>query len=86
MQDWTKRSLETRLKKSLAHDWIPEKDAHRYPLREYYVELQWTRTIRKGMKRETVTLTSLPDLIKKMQEERRYDGTVIIEGESCCQR
>ena len=64
IQDWTKQSLKTRLKKSLAHDWIPEKTSHKFPLRQYYVQLEWKQKIRTAMGSKTVTLTSIHDLIK----------------------
>ena len=66
IQDWIKDSLKRRLNKSLSHDWIPEKRAHKFPLRQYYVQLEWKKKVRTAMGSETITLTSLNDLIKQL--------------------
>ncbi len=41
--------------------------SHKFPLRQYYVQLQWKKKTRTPMGSETVTLTSLYDLIKDLQ-------------------
>ncbi len=63
-----------RLKKSLSHDWIPERSAHKFPLRQYYVQLEWKKKIRTAMRSETVTLTSLHELIKEITSEMSNDN------------
>ena len=66
IQAWTKESLKTRLNKSLSNDWIPERSAHKFPLRQYYVQLEWKQKIRTAMGSETKTLTSLHELLKEI--------------------
>ncbi len=75
IQDWTKESLKRRLKKSLSNDWMPQQSAHKFPLREYYVQLEWKQKIRRAMRSETITLTSLHDLIKQLGIATRNDKT-----------
>ncbi len=50
----------------MSHDWIPERSAHKFPLRQYYVQLEWNQKIRTAMGSNTVTMMSLHDLIKDM--------------------
>ena len=69
IQDWIKLSLKRRLNKSLSHDWIPERSAHKFPLRKYYVQLEWKQKTRTAMGSETRTLTSLHDLVRQMTSE-----------------
>ena len=69
----------------MAHDWIPEDRAHVFPLRKYYVQLEWKKKIRHALTTETVTLTSIHELIKQMQSESSGEGphsgnSVLIEG------
>ena len=66
IKEWTKQSLKRRLNKSLSHDWIAERSAHKFPLRKYYVQLEWKQKVRTAMGSETRTLTSLHDLIKEI--------------------
>ncbi len=85
IQDWNKDSLKRRLQKSLAHDWIPESRAHVFPLRKYYVQLEWRKKIREAMRTKTGTLTSIHELIQEMQSEssgefHQSGNTVLIEG------
>ena len=94
IQEWTKQSLKRRLNKSLSHDWIPEKSAHKFPLRQYYVQLEWKQKRRTAMGSETRTLTSLHDLVKQMtsatsgtsqevaaNQPQNNAPSVIVEGE-----
>ncbi len=89
IQDWTKQSLQRRLHKSLSHDWIHEKTSHKFPLRQYYAQLEWKKKIRTAMGSDTVTLTSVHDLIKQLTRPEAIGGTgntrqkamsVMIEG------
>ncbi len=93
IQGWIIQSLKRRLNKSLSHDWIPEKSSHKFPLRKYYVQLEWKQKVRTAMGSESVVLTSLHDFIKQIgggtcdmnqQAEvmhHQYDGlSVIVEG------
>ena len=67
--EWTEQSLKRRLNKSLSHDWFPEKSAHKFPLRQYYVQLEWKKKIRTAVGSDRVTLTSLHDLVKQLTSE-----------------
>ncbi len=74
IRDWTKQSLKRRLHKSLSHDWIHEKISHKFPLREYYVQLEWKKKIRTALGSNTVTLTSIHDFIKQLTMEDSVEG------------
>ena len=63
---WTQEALKTRLRKSLSHDWIHETTSHKFPLREYYVQLEWEKKIRTAIGSKTVTLTSIYELTKHL--------------------
>ena len=88
IQECTKESLKRRLQNSLSHDWIAESRAHAFPLKGYYVQLNWSRKIRKAMGTETVTLTSLHELIKEKMKannaanhKKKSGQSVTVEGE-----
>ncbi len=83
IQGWIKQSLKRRLHKSLSHDWIHEKTSHKFPLRQYYVQLEWKKKIRTAMGSETVTLTCMQDLIKHLTDSEskgQMVSSLIIEG------
>ncbi len=89
IQDWTKQSLQRRLHKSLSHDWIDKKTSHKFPLRQYYVQLEWEKKERTAMGSRKVTLTSAHNLIKQLTMSKAAGGTgctrqkamsVMIEG------
>ncbi len=87
IEDYTKTSLKRRLKKSLSHDWIPESRAHTFPLRNFYVQVNWSKKVRKAMREEKVTLTSLHELIKEKTksdadyvQQRELGQSIVIEG------
>ncbi len=87
IQDCLKESLKRKLKKSLSHDWIPESRAHAFPLRGYYVQLNWRRKIRTAMETENVTMASLHELImekiKTTDSDAKKNGqSFIMEGNS----
>ncbi len=87
IQEWTQKSLKTRLQKSLSHDWIHGNKSVKFPLRKYYVQLEWEKKERTAMGSKTVTLTSIHELIKQLQQSGAGAGqmtsdssSVIIEG------
>ncbi len=96
IKDWTQQSLKKRLSKSLSHDWIHEEISHKFPLRQYYVQLEWKKKISTAMGSKYVTLTSIHDVINQLisshteQESpgarasnTTHDSTsVIIEGKT----
>ncbi len=96
IKGWTKESLKRRLQKSLSHDWIHEKASHKFPLRQYYVQLEWKKKTRRATKSNIVTLTSIHDLVKQLTvsesgtgsagagvSNTEWDGySVIIEGKN----
>ncbi len=78
--------MKIRLQKSLSNDWHHEKNSYKFPLRQYYVQLEWKKKIRKALQSEIVTLTSLHELIKQLNFEEHVtctessNSSVMIEG------
>ena len=71
MQLWLRESLKRRLHKSLACDWMrPETEKH-FPLREFYVQLEWQKKVRHALSTEKVTLHSIHELIEQMTEQNQ---------------
>ena len=62
IQDWIKQSLEKRLKKSLSRDWLRNSDKFR--LRDFYVQLDLVRKIRRPLRSEQKSLTSIHELLE----------------------
>ena len=87
IQLWLRRSLKRRLHKSLACDWMrPENEKH-FPLREFYVQLEWQRKVHHVLSTKKVTLHSIHELIEQMTEQNQQaadklkgETSVIIEG------
>ena len=63
---WTKKSLCTRLQKSLSYDWIHPERAHSFPLRKYYVQLEWQKKERTVVGIEREKLTSINEVIEQI--------------------
>ncbi len=86
IKEWTQKSLKIRLQKSLSHDWIHENKSIKFPLRDYYVQLEWKQKKSTPRGSETVTLTSIYNLIKQLQQsgagasQMSDSSSVIIEG------
>ncbi len=99
IQQWLRESLERRLHKSLACDWMPIHNVHQFPLRQFYVQLEWERKVHLALRTERVTLTSIHDLIQQMtkaegtekqtttsrikESDRMTSKSVLIEGKGC---
>ena len=90
IQRWLKDSLITRLQKSLSCDWIHESRAHKFPLRTYYVQLEWQKKTRQALAIKRETLTSIHELISQISannsirtvrsSQHRRISSVLIEG------
>ena len=85
IQNWNKESLKRRLHKSLSCDWM--RTAHQFPLRKFYVELEWQRKVREALWTERIRLDSLHDLINLMTSsddqttsDQQRITSVIVEG------
>ncbi len=66
IQGWLRESLKRRLHKSLACDWMrPETEKH-FPLREFYVQLEWKKKVHHVLSTKKVTLQSIYELIEQM--------------------
>ncbi len=88
IKQWTQQSLNTRLKKSLSYDWIHESRAHTFPLKEYYVQLEWQEKKREAHGFSRVKMTSINEVIKHITSHNEGQtnpvskiSSVLIEGE-----
>ncbi len=66
LEDWTRQSLKRRLQKSLSNDWINESSCHKFPLRQFYVQLEWERKIRRAMSCDREVLTSIHEFLQQI--------------------
>ncbi len=87
MQLWLRESLKRRLRKSLACDWMREGTEKHFPLREFYVQLEWQKKVHNVLSTEKVTLHSIHQLIALMTEQNQQaadrpkdETSVIVEG------
>ena len=63
---YNKESLRRRLRNFLSTDWLPHEKAKTFPLRGYYVNLDWLKKIKKAMKDELVPMSRIHDLFKQL--------------------
>ena len=63
---YNKESLRRRLRNFLTTDWLPHDKAKTFPLRGYYVNLDWLKKIKKAMKDELVPMSKIHDLFKQI--------------------
>ncbi len=68
---WIKKSLCTRLQKSLSFDWIRPERAYTFPLQKYYVQLEWQKKKRTVFGIEREKLTSLTEVIEQINGANR---------------
>ncbi len=66
IRQWTRESLMRRLRKSLACDWMRPETVKHFPLRQFYVQLEWQQKIHHALRTEKVTLDSIHKVIEKM--------------------
>ena len=67
-QKWNKESLIRRCRNALSTDWLPEDKTRTFPLKEYYVQLEWERKIKKVLKDEQVSMNRIHDLFNLKME------------------
>ena len=61
IQTYTKESLRRRLRNYLSNDWLPVNKAKSFPLKRFYVELNWTKTI-KGLRDTQEPMNRIHDI------------------------
>ncbi len=74
MQFWLRESLKRRLNKSLACDWMRPETVKHFPLRQFYVQLEWQKKVHHALSTEKVTLHSVHELIKEMSLSAKITG------------
>ena len=61
IQTYTKESLCRRLRNYLSNDWLPINKAKSFPLKQFYVELNWTKKI-KGLRDRQEPMNRIHDI------------------------
>ena len=61
IQTYTKESLRRRLRNYLSNDWLPVNKSKSFPLKRFYVELNWTKTI-KGLRDRQESMNKIHDI------------------------
>ena len=89
VQKLTRESLERNFKNALSHDWIPRKKAKTFPLKEFYVELKWTRTVKGAIRNTKTRIGSLHEMfnfttIGQKRINILVEGTIFSNSISGC--
>ena len=72
IQESIKKSLEIRLKKSLSCDW--QLNGHKFPLQQFYVQLDLVRKIRGPLRSKRKSLTSIHELMEYINSVNAGEG------------
>ena len=75
----TKTSLDRQWKNCLSHDWISAGQKPGFPLREFYVELKWSREVRKARGKTKKAMASIYDILDVADAEAEAKN-ILIEG------
>ncbi len=70
-------SLKKRLKNFMSYDWQHEDSSYHFPLKKYYVQLEWTRKIRTPVGTRRRSVASIHDLIKSVHNDEEYSSILI---------
>ena len=73
----TKASLDRQWKNCLSHDWISPDKAPGFPLHEFYVELKWSREVRKAKGKTKKAMASIYEILDVADAEAK---NILIEG------
>ena len=76
MMKW---SIQKQWKNALSHDWIPRDKAKTFPLKDFYVELRWSREVKGALKNNKTTIDSLHEMINVMILGKRSIN-ILVEG------
>ena len=75
-----KESLRRRCRNYLSHDWLPKDKARSFPLKKYYVELDWMRKLKKALRDEQIPMNRIHDIFLLNIQSNCI--TVLIRGQS----
>ena len=70
-------SLDKSWKNCMSHDWIRSEKAKSFPLHEYYVNLRWTKKVKRAIMNEFEELTSIYDIMESADETPKI---ILVEG------
>ena len=66
----------------MSHDWIPRHKAQTFPLRDFYVDLKWSRQVRRAMQSTKQSMETINDVLQ-IPEAGEKPFNIIIEGMFC---
>ena len=81
IQAYTRESLRRRLRNYLSNDWLPVNKSKSFPLKRFYVELNWTKTI-KGLQDTQEPMNRIHDIFTLNIGSSAV--TVLVRGASVC--
>ena len=77
--EYTKESLNLTWKNYLSNDWLRRDKANSFPVDKFYVNLNWTKTVKGPWKNRTLRLRSIFDVL---QVAGPTAVNILIEGEN----
>ena len=79
IQKQTRDSLKRSLQNALSHDWIPLDQVKTFPLKDFYVELKWTRTVKGAIRNTKAEIRNLHEMFNfPMLGKERIN--ILVEG------
>ena len=63
LQELTRKSLNLTWKNYLSNDWLPANKAHKFSVDKFYVDLEWTKMVKKALKTVKKDLRSIYDVV-----------------------
>ena len=81
-QGCLRESLQNRCKNYMSNDWLPEDSAKSIPIRGYYEEQRWTKTVKEGLEDKRISLGGVYDIFSTDTNDKKQ-LKILIEGEKC---
>ena len=81
IQKLTRESLERKFKNALLHDWIPRDKAKTFSVKDFYVELKWTRTVKGAIRNTKTRIKSLHAMFNFTTLGQKRTN-ILVEGRS----
>ena len=79
IQKQTRDSLERNFKNALSHDWIPHDRAKTFPLKDFYVNLEWRRKVKGAIRNTKTRIGSLHEMLNSTMPGKKKIN-ILVEG------
>ena len=80
MKEHLRHSLSRKYKNFLSSDWVPAKDAQRFPLRDYYVPIMLEEEKQTPGGAQTRPVSNLFDAIREVLEDETGNFSLLMKG------